>query len=93
MKKALFDWPMVLQYDVKTKYRLISKEFSGMNFFHQSGCLTNQKPRRLNPFDKRIKSLYFRSFVVSILFARFHFNVIRKPRYHSFHFLSGFHVR
>ena len=93
MKKALFDWPMVLQYDVKTKYRLISREFSGMNFFHQSGRLTNKKPRRVYPFDKRIKSLYFRSFVVSILFARFHFNVIRKSRYHSFHFLSGFHVR
>ena len=24
MEKALFDWPIVLQYDVKTKYRLIS---------------------------------------------------------------------
>ena len=30
------------------------------------------------PFDKTIKSLYFRSFVVSVLFARFHFKVIRK---------------
>ena len=24
MEKALFDWPIVLQYDVKVKYRLIS---------------------------------------------------------------------
>ena len=32
-KKALFDWPIVLQYDVKAKYRLISKKFLGMNFF------------------------------------------------------------
>ena len=24
MEKALFDWPIVLQYDVKAKYRLIS---------------------------------------------------------------------
>ena len=31
---------------------------------------------RLYPFDKPIKSLYFRSFV-SVLFARFHFKVIR----------------
>ena len=23
MEKALFDWPIVLQYDVKAKYRLI----------------------------------------------------------------------
>ena len=33
---------------------------------------------RLYPFDKPIKSLYLRSFVVSVLFARFHFKVIRK---------------
>ena len=33
MEKALFDWPIVLQYDVKAKYRLISIKFSGMNHF------------------------------------------------------------
>ena len=38
MEKALFDWPIVLQYDVKAKYRLISRKFSGFR-------LTNQKPR------------------------------------------------
>ena len=32
MKKALFDWPIVLQYDVNVKYRLISRKFSGMKF-------------------------------------------------------------
>ena len=26
MEKALFDWPIVLQYDVKAKYRLISRK-------------------------------------------------------------------
>ena len=35
MEKALFDWPILLQYDVKAKYR----------FFHLSVRLTNQKPR------------------------------------------------
>ena len=44
-EKALFDWPIVLQYDVKAKYRLISRKFSGMKFFHPSVRLTNQKPR------------------------------------------------
>ena len=34
MEKALFDWPIVLQYDVKTRYRLISRMFSGVKFFH-----------------------------------------------------------
>ena len=79
MEKALFDWPIVLQYDVKAKYRLISRKFSGMKFFHLSVRLTNEKPGAfVCPFDKPIKSLYFRSFVVSVLFARFHFKVIRK---------------
>ena len=45
MEKALFDWPIVLQYDVKGKYRLTSRKFSGMKFFHPSLRLTNQNPR------------------------------------------------
>ena len=44
MKKALFDWPIVLQYDVKMKYWLIYRKFSGKMFFHLHVCLTNQKP-------------------------------------------------
>ena len=44
MEKALFDWPIVLQYDVKAKYRLISRKFSGMKFLQPSVGLTNQKP-------------------------------------------------
>ena len=35
----------------------------------------------LYPFDKPIKSLSFRLFVISVLFARFHFKVIRKSLY------------
>ena len=41
MEKVSFDWPIVLQYDVKAKYRLISRKFSGMKFFHPSVRLTN----------------------------------------------------
>ena len=47
-EKALFDWPIVLQYDVKAKYRLISRKFSGVKFFHPRIRLANQKPRALN---------------------------------------------
>ena len=43
--KALFDWPIVLQHDVKTKYRLISRKFSGTKFFQPSVHLTNQMLR------------------------------------------------
>ena len=45
MENPLFDWPIVLQYDVKAKYRLIPRKFSGMKFFHPGVRLTNQKPR------------------------------------------------
>ena len=45
MEKALFDWPIVLQYDVKAKDPLTSRKFSGMKFFYASVRLTNQKPR------------------------------------------------
>ena len=81
MEMALFDWPIVLQYDVKAKYQLISRKFWGMKFFHPSVRLTKQKPRSLYPFDQPMKSLYSRSFVVCVLFARFHFKVIRKSLY------------
>ena len=33
MEKALFDWPIVLQYDVKAKYRLTSRKFLAYFFF------------------------------------------------------------
>ena len=42
MEKGLFHWPIVLQYDVKAKYRLISRKLSGMKFFHPNVRLTNQ---------------------------------------------------
>ena len=45
MEKVLFDWPIVLQYDVKAKCRLMSRKFSGMKIFHLSIRLTNQMPR------------------------------------------------
>ena len=46
-EKALFDWPIVLQYDVKVKYRLI---FSGMKFFYPSVCIRsiNQTNRSIS---------------------------------------------
>ena len=71
IEKALFDLPIVLQYDVKAKYQLISRNFKSSRF-------TSQNHARLYPFDNPIKSRYFRSFVVSVLFVRFHFEVILK---------------
>ena len=45
MEKVLFDRQIVLQYDVKAKYRLISRKFSGKTFFSPERSLTHQKPR------------------------------------------------
>ena len=33
MEKKLLDWPIVLQYDVKANYRLISRKLSGIHAF------------------------------------------------------------
>ena len=46
-KNALFDWPIVLQYDVKAKYRLISRKFLSMNFFVPEGSLNQSQARRV----------------------------------------------
>ena len=48
MEKGLFDWSIVLQYDVKAKCQLISRKFSRMRFFHPSVRLTNQTTRVYN---------------------------------------------
>ena len=45
MEKGLFDWPIMLQYDIKVKYWLMFREFLGMKFFHPGVRLTNQKTR------------------------------------------------
>ena len=45
VEKALFVWPIVLQYDVEAKYRENSRKFSSMKFLHPDVLLTNQKPR------------------------------------------------
>ena len=45
MEKALFDWPIVLQYDVKAKYPLISRKFSDVKFFQPSVRSPNEKLR------------------------------------------------
>ena len=75
MEKALFDWPIVLQYDVKAKYRMISKKFSGMRSIREyreekslrhvamvAKFLDDNKPK------KSLKSLFALSQTSPILF-------------------------
>ena len=54
----------------------------GHEVFSPERSLNQPKPTRgLYPFDEPIKSLFFRSFVVSVSFESFHFKVIRKSLY------------
>ena len=75
MKKALFDWPIVLQYDVKAKHQFISRKFFELEVF-SAKCSLNQ-PKTMHVCICSTNQ-YFHSFVVSVLFARFHFKVIWK---------------
>ena len=75
MEEALFDWPIMLQYDVKGKYRLVSRKFWRKEVVSAEHSLNHPKATyaRFYPLDKLIKSLYLRSFAVSVLFPRFSF--------------------
>ena len=47
MEKALLNWPIVLQYDVKAKYRLISRKFFGHEIFSPERSLNQPKATRV----------------------------------------------
>ena len=74
-------WPIVLQYYVKAKYRLIS----GMKFFHTSVGLTNQKPharvcvRSINQSNRSISVWFSFLFCSRVFISRSYENLsIRK---------------
>ena len=43
MEKALFDWTIILQYEVKAKYRLNSRKFLGIKLFSPERSLNQPK--------------------------------------------------
>ena len=47
MEKALFDWPIVLHYDVKANYQFISTSSTGMKFFLAERSLNQPKAPRI----------------------------------------------
>ena len=47
MENALFNWATVLQYDVKAKYRLISRKFFGHEVFSPEHSLNQPKATRV----------------------------------------------
>ena len=46
-EKALFNWPIVLQYDVKAKYRLVSRKFFGHKVCSPERSLNQPKATRV----------------------------------------------
>ena len=79
MARALFDWPMVLQYDVKVKYRLISRKFFGREVF-STECLRNQQKatrvrfRSTNQSNRSICVRLFFLFCSRLFISRSHEN-------------------
>ena len=68
------------QSEVSVKFQ---KGFRHEVFFTRAFVQPAKSYPRLYPFNKPIKSLYFRSFVVSFFFARFPFKDMRKSLYRS----------
>ena len=78
MENTLFDWPIVLQYDVKAKYRLFPRKFFGHEVFSPERSLNQPKATRvcicwINQSNGSTSLTSVRLYVVSALFASFHF--------------------
>ena len=88
-EKALFDWPIELQYDVKGKYRLTSRKFSGMNFFSPERSLNQPKATRvcirsINQSNRSISVRLFFLFCSRVFISRSYKN--RSITFKLFHY-------
>ena len=74
MRKALFDWSIVLQHDVNAKYGLISRTFLGLKVFSPE-CSSNQPTATrvcvhlINQSNRSI-SIYLFLFCLSFFISR-----------------------
>ena len=74
MQTALFDWPIVLQYDVKAKYQLISGKFSGMKVLISPERFLNQPkaiPVCIRSINQSNRSISFRLLFCFVLVCSF----------------------
>ena len=88
MEKTLFNWPIVLQYDVKAKYRLISRKFFGHEVFSPERSLNQPKATRvcIRSIHQSNRSIYIR---LLFLFCS-HVFISRSYENHSIVLWSGF---
>ena len=80
VEKALFDWPIMFQYDVNAKYRLISRKFFGHEVFSPELSLDQPKAMHvcIRSIDQSNRSIFVRLLLLFCFSLRFHFKVIRK---------------
>ena len=79
MEKALFDWPVVLQFDVKAKYRFISRKFFGHEVFSPERSLnqpeaTHVSVRSINQSNRSISFRLLFLFCSRVFISRSHEN-------------------
>ena len=79
MEKALFNWPIMLKYDVKAKYLFIPRKFSHEVSSHER--LLNQPEATCVCICLINQSNCSISVVLSVLFMCFHFITIQKLLY------------
>ena len=70
MEKPLFDWQIVLQYEVKANIDWFLERSSGMTFFQPSIRLTNQKPRAFVSVPRQTNQIDLFPFVCCFCFVR-----------------------
>ena len=74
MQTTLFDWSIVLQYDVKAKYQLISGKFSGMKVLISPERFLNQPkaiPVCIRSINQSNRSISFRLLFCFVLVCSF----------------------
>ena len=75
MEKTLFNWPIGLQYDVKAKYRLISRKFFGHEVFSPERSLNQPKATRvcirsINQSNRSISVRFLFLFCLRVFISR-----------------------
>ena len=86
MEKALFDWLMVLQYDVKAKYRLISRKPFEHDVFPRERSLIQPKATRvcicsINQSDRSISVRLLFLFCSRVFISRSYENRTNRQTY------------
>ena len=96
-EKVSFDWPIVLQYNVKAKYQLISRKFSGMIFFSPERSLNQSKAthvchiRSINQSNRTISVRLLFLFCSLVFISRSYENRSKRMQNSKLGMWKGYH--